>query len=292
MATIDICALAAQLKKLTKDELINVIITKDVSTITALSEASLKSLNVLLSGSKQSDNCTNVSEEDGIGVTSNFEILSAKMSWLEKESKLLTKMNEQLEGRIEDQALLISLLREGRKEDTFTRVNKEAISNIASPSPSADKVSKTLKVTNTDNKTISPAGKSYQGNKPDIENRTTNRNLQKNHRSFIRGTGNISNLPLYSQQETFAAVARRAYLYVGNINPSVKTDTIHTYITDKFKTTDFKLEELPRNENALSKAFKLTIDFENLDAFNKPEMWPAGIIIKRFFRPKRTPLSQ
>lgn len=87
-----------------------------------------------------------------------------------------------------------------------------------------------------------------------------------------------------STQSTFAAVARRAYLYVGNINPNTDRDGVLSYIKQKHPNSNVVLEDLPMRDGALSRSFKLTVDFSMLDIFNQPEFWPQGIIVKRFFR--------
>lgn len=107
-----------------------------------------------------------------------------------------------------------------------------------------------------------------------------------NRMNFIRGTLPTPAVSMGSKQDTFAAVARRAQLYIGNINPNANRDSIEQYIRERLPNNDFILDDLPKREEALSRAFKLTIDFSLLETLNKPDFWPQGVIVKRFFRPR------
>lgn len=64
MEPVDVVLLAAQLKKLTKDELINLIIHKDVTSITALSDLVIEQINIVLNGS-ESPESVDGGESDG-----------------------------------------------------------------------------------------------------------------------------------------------------------------------------------------------------------------------------------
>lgn len=127
---------------------------------------------------------------------------------------------------------------------------------------------------------------SIAGSSRDIQTSSGARQLHQRRRNFVRGTAPSSAVAVGSVQTTFAAVARRAHLYVGNINPNTDRDTIVDYIGQKVPSEVFTLEELPKRDEALSRAFKLTVDFASMETFNKADFWPQGVIVKRFFRPK------
>lgn len=103
-------------------------------------------------------------------------------------------------------------------------------------------------------------------------------------KKFIRGSHQIPTVPVGTTQTTFAAVARRAYFYIGNINPKTTKEEIFQYMKLRRPDDEFILDELPMREGALSRAFKLTTDFSLVDEVNKPDFWPQGVIIKKFFR--------
>lgn len=106
-------------------------------------------------------------------------------------------------------------------------------------------------------------------------------------RDFIRGTQPTPVVAAGSRQDTFAAVARRAHVYVGNVNPNASKGNVMDYIRERIPGAIFGLEELPKRDDALSRAYKLTIDFGLLEAVRKADFWPEGVIVKRFFQPKR-----
>lgn len=106
-------------------------------------------------------------------------------------------------------------------------------------------------------------------------------------KNYVRGTAPTPEVAMGSDLNSFAAVARRAYLYIGNVNPGAGKETITNYIKKKVPGVDFVIDELPKREEALSRAFKLTVDFTLLETFNKSDFWPQGVIVKRFFQFKK-----
>lgn len=110
---------------------------------------------------------------------------------------------------------------------------------------------------------------------------------ETHRRNVIRGTV-PTQLPA-GGQNTFAAVVRRAHLYVGNVRPHVSKETVADYVREKVPNANFDIEELPKREEALSRAFKLSVDFSLLSTFNSPDFWPQDVMVKRFFHPKRKP---
>lgn len=111
--------------------------------------------------------------------------------------------------------------------------------------------------------------------------------VREHRKNFIRGTVPTPTIAVGSKQNTFAAVARRAHLYVGNVNPHASKESIVDYIKDRIPNYDFALDELPKRDEAVSRAYKLTVDFTLLSILNQSDFWPQGVIVKRFFQPKR-----
>lgn len=106
----------------------------------------------------------------------------------------------------------------------------------------------------------------------------------RGNQDIVRGTAPTPAVAVGSTRDTFAAVARRAYLYVGNINPNTSRDTVANYIRSKQPNCNFVIDELPKRDGALSRAYKLTVDFSMLETYSQPDFWPEGVVIKRFFR--------
>lgn len=109
------------------------------------------------------------------------------------------------------------------------------------------------------------------------------------NRIIVRGTGQIPTVSIGATETTFAAVARRTYFYVGNVNPQTEKEEVVRYLKSKIPHGEFILDALPMRENAFSRAFKLTTDFALFDMINKAEFWPQGVVVKNFFRFERKP---
>lgn len=282
MAAVDTAFLAAQLKKLNKDELINLIINKNVSQISTLSEqVKVQLCAVLFPPNKD------VREENATGDGSSTDVEAAEgenkytsndaVQAIKRENFYILKLNLQMEERLKEQSMLIKLLQQSKEKKTTT-VN----TSIASKSRFQETVLPSVQpsiAADTDSVISSQDGR------VNIKNQNKPRAV-----TVVRGSANISTIPVgvktNDRTATFAAVARRAYLYVGNVQLQTSGEMINTYLKKKFAGCDFVVEPLPVKDNAQSKAFKLTFDFSLLDELNKPEVWPSGVIVKRFFRAK------
>ncbi|CAH0563063.1 unnamed protein product [Brassicogethes aeneus] len=89
------------------------------------------------------------------------------------------------------------------------------------------------------------------------------------------------------QHQSFAAAVKKAWLCISKIKIGTQAGEIQNYLKNKFPSKEFTVEELPRRKEATSMSFKLGADMELLEELHKPETWPNGIYIKRFyfFRP-------
>lgn len=281
MAAGDVSMLATQLKKLTKDDLINIIITGNIPQSAVLSEPCFKQLEQLLKYRNEVSHEENGFEDPQARIVdpkcnSVDESRKIKNLPLERENELLKRLCHQMEGRVSEQVLLIDLLRKNRENYSISRSPK---TKTETPLPSGVTLPNKVDLTK---RTGEDTGKQPV-------NRQTLEHSSDRKPKFIRGSGQIPAVPIGAAESTFAAVARRAYLYVGNINPQTTKGEVLQYIKSRRANDEVVLEELPMRENAYSRAFKLIIDFNLMDVFNKPEFWPQGVIVKRFFRVTRRP---
>lgn len=280
MAELDVVFLSSQLKRLNKDDLINLIISKDVSQITGASEQLKQQLFLVLG--VQKDNQEQREDHDDVSEVSGgqYGALEGKYRQLHREYNLMAKLNEQMEGRIAEQVMLIDLLKSGTKTDISAK-NKSK-NSIFTKSMEATSVVDASVASTTSGSVSAPIG-SFASKKPVIENKEGVKEAAR-RTNFVRGTGEVPAISVGSECNTFAAVARRAYFYIGNVNINTKTDHICNYLRKKCPDQLFVLDELPKREQAQSKAYKLTTDFTLMDTINNPQFWPQGIIIKKFFR--------
>lgn len=84
----------------------------------------------------------------------------------------------------------------------------------------------------------------------------------------------------------FAAIVKRAWIYVGKANKETTTEDGKNWLVKKFPGRNFLVSLLNMHENAISSSFKVGADLDLLDQLNKGENWPSGLIIKpfKFFR--------
>lgn len=219
-------------------------------------------------------------------ITANMELLfEAKMETFREETAAhISSLNQQVSDLVDTNKELIKLLKPvpvGSVDQSSPQDLAREAESIVSTQPS------TVLQSATGNRQQSEGTSKKPEDIP--TGRFTNRKNSASvdqQRNFVRGTLPTPPVALGSGQENFAAVARRAYLYVGNVNPNANKNTIVEYIRSKASVSDFTVDELPKRDEALSRAYKLTIDFTLLDVFNRADFWPQGIIIKRFFRPR------
>ena len=72
--------------------------------------------------------------------------------------------------------------------------------------------------------------------------------------------------------------------YVGRVDVSVSCDQIETDIT----AMGISVVEIHENEtrHGLFKSFKLVVKKADFEKLNVPEVWPEGVVFRRFRRPR------
>lgn len=149
----------------------------------------------------------------------------------ETEMFLLQKLNQQMEERIDEQKLLIDLLQTKAPTDSNHHrlennpvLAQKPVSTSTTSLPEKPAVVEQL-----------PAAMHHSG--VPAASSLKNRDKQRN-RGFLRGTAEIPAVPVGNVQSqsrsvaTFAAVARRAYLYVGNVSLQATEGGIVEYLQE------------------------------------------------------------
>ena len=104
---------------------------------------------------------------------------------------------------------------------------------------------------------------------------------QNRNRNIILGSGT------FEENENFAAPAahsgpEKAMIYIGRIKRGISSNFIENHI----KKHCPELEEIDVEKltgKGLNQAFRLTVDFSFKDRVMSPNIWPCGIVIRRFF---------
>ena len=73
---------------------------------------------------------------------------------------------------------------------------------------------------------------------------------------------------------------KTAWLYVGKLRQNTTKETVIRFLNKNGIDGDIKCEDL--NSRGYHKAYKIGIPFQYLGNTNKPEFWPAGVIVRRF----------
>lgn len=114
-------------------------------------------------------------------------------------------------------------------------------------------------------------------------NRNTVKNSKEKKKKDIKIVGSSELEESSSENVSFAAVTKRAWLHIGRVRPGVTCEHIRNHLCLKFPGEDFLIDKIKDvNENSSSVSFRIGADFGLLDDLNKPETWPVGVVVKRF----------
>lgn len=85
-----------------------------------------------------------------------------------------------------------------------------------------------------------------------------------------------------SNEDPFKAAVKSTYVYVGNLALDTQCTNIENYLKTKFNDRQFKVENLPKRDNAKSIAFKVTVDEDLFSDLLNANIWPKGVYVKKF----------
>ena len=89
-----------------------------------------------------------------------------------------------------------------------------------------------------------------------------------------------------SSNSTLKSVVRTGDLYLGNCDPSVTVESLTKYICDEIRMNIEKCECLP-SRYVNSKSFKLTLNMHDRMRLLSPDVWPEGIVCRKYFSPRK-----
>ena len=86
----------------------------------------------------------------------------------------------------------------------------------------------------------------------------------------------------------FKGIRKTLDLYLGRVEMDVSLSSVKKYIKENLEFEIINCIELnAEDENRESKSFKITVDAELRDKLLVPELWPNGVIIRKFTTQKR-----
>ena len=81
---------------------------------------------------------------------------------------------------------------------------------------------------------------------------------------------------------TFKSVEKVVDVFIGRVHTSVDSDSISSYITENFDVNCSQIEKLNTRADDYN-CFKVSVNINDRDKLFKPDLWPEGIVINKFF---------
>lgn len=266
-----------ELNKLKKSDLIQIIITKKVSSDFKISEK----VKTIIENSKQIFTCGNnmvvndLTSTNSTDKVSYFTIqneLKCNQVKLECSARLITE----LERTIKNQELIISLLKNDRNCDTNKSFNTVATSSTINSSIGKNKKSLSIMENENDNgDVIHKSANSYSKSNLSVKNQSVT-----NNRNKIWGANDSLDFPC--SDDTFSGAVKRLWLHVGKVTIGTQVSQIEKYLNKKFPDNKFTVDELPLHPEAKTMSFKVGADFSLLEDLYNGAVWPKGVMIQKF----------
>lgn len=299
----NVCAdeLTNELNKLRKQDLIDILVKRKVCT-TVQSQTVINFFNDLF---KPQENETFHDTSD---------VLNEGSEILRKELACNAKLITHLEKRVEEQSKMIEIMYNKAIKinisDRYENVKSAEIVNTPTSHRAGrsnvqghDTETKTgnrqgmdgefkvedsqhnkRHIKNVNNENTSTDGKDTHTHTLNVQNNVLHKTLERNQSAsnyVIKGTSNTNT-------GSFAAAARSAWLYVGNVSAEATDKSIKEFLMNMHPNQTFSVDTIEKkHENrSKSKSFKVGFDFDILDEMIKPENWPKNVVVRRyrFFR--------
>ncbi|KAJ3646896.1 hypothetical protein Zmor_024458 [Zophobas morio] len=100
---------------------------------------------------------------------------------------------------------------------------------------------------------------------------------RKFKRKFLRGKAKLP-----EGSTSLKAAPGMSHIYIGNVELNVRCEDLVDYLKGRFPNEEVIIKALPKRENAKSKAFQISVASELYTSLMKEEIWPTGIVIKKF----------
>lgn len=119
-----------------------------------------------------------------------------------------------------------------------------------------------------------------------VEHHTTQSNGNEEHtwvevarRPPPRNTGIQGTRP-FDTACNLRAADRKAWLFIGRLHPTTDAETLTFHLKDAGIQGEIECEQI--ETRGRTKAFKIGIPFEDRERATTPEIWPEGILVRRF----------
>lgn len=292
-----------ELDKLRKCDLIDIIIKRRVPNELKISDSVRKYIEENEATEfYDSESETIVNSPNDLTYRLKIEQLKCELKCTKIESECLKRINKELESKISDKDLIISLIKNNKdvytvplggetsEHDKPAEHNKKStkkeepkyVQKISSQDVSSAIREAHRSVTIRDQSENPPKEKwktsSYK--KQEISPIGEKRNQQTKPRSNapLIGSNIDENCPV-------RVAPKKAFLHVYRLHPEMTIEEVKKFLQANFP--EVEVEKLNSLHPKLYSSFKVTIDERNFDKAWNPNVWPAGAWINRFFHSKR-----
>lgn len=269
----DFCS---ELNKLKKELLIEIIVTKRIPSGVSLSNE----LRELISESKDEvfSDCSGENSRHNLSTDIRIVQLKSQLKILETELKCARAVMNSLERTIGDKEEIVNLLRQ-QNTNLIAEASRSDVAKLELKSPSARSHQ------DSPEDIVTPVPTAAKGKVTDQNRPRSFKAMQPNRGKYaaIVGNGTESTTP---GKPAFSSAVRKAWLYVGRAERDTTCRQVLDHLQKSFPGQQFEIDPLPVRDDAKSIAFKLGADIGLIDQLNKPDVWPNGILVKRyrFFR--------
>ena len=76
-------------------------------------------------------------------------------------------------------------------------------------------------------------------------------------------------------------VTQKAHIYVGRLDPETNAEDVREYLVDNLYSDDITVEKIDSKSGY--GCFRVSCDYKLLKDLRNPKLWPAGVVINRFY---------
>ncbi|CAH0559374.1 unnamed protein product [Brassicogethes aeneus] len=264
---------SAELLKLKKDQLVEIILNKCIPSAISVSEELRRYVETNENGE--------ISKSVKVNLENNipFIKLENELKTTKIELECFKTIISTLKTTVSDKELIINLLQ-----------NNKQTNPVRTDFSVADAVTKFPNQGNQQTDTNQTYSSVANASKIDSNQRKQNQitNSSGNQEKPQETINNNKKKVVGSNEDkkVFKSAPRKAFIHLGRVDLNTTSDDIKNHVVSTFKTNDFKIEPCPVREGAKSISFKIETDSSIVKELYLSENWPKGVLINkyRFFR--------
>lgn len=313
MADTDHAGLVAELNKLKKHDLINLIIYKKLPDnfssdiidrfmgISADDDCSSGASNVILCDAEEATNGPPDSECVGKVCLQNRLLVNFQRKELDYNQQIIQHVNK----RIADLEKIIKLM-ENSKENEFVGLLPPSVETIPKKRDDGEKSNSTKTYS-----AIAQKRRTFKTADIDVNTDTHSKTADRVDRNVntARVSGASVGLGMASKSDKvhvrnrlkdiiygakgasnpgdLKGVPRLGFIHVSKLDPATTPDAVETYL--KQIVPGCRCEQLDSKHPDVYSSFKITVPYDNITQVMNPSIWPTGARLDRFFHGRRGP---